>query len=139
MGVADNGGTFSADRPRSRRSFLFIAGALAAGLIGIAADRVFARADGSAEKTVEVTDGDGNVHRFPLAVDGRHSITSSLGTNTIAIENGFVRMESADCPNHDCIDQAPLCDASGAIICIPHRLIVRVISTEEGRSDSAFA
>lgn len=78
------------------------------------------------ELVVRVHDGDGAVHEFSLQEPGTHEIRTSLGTNTIAIEDGHVRMADADCPNQSCLDQEPLDAPGGQIICLPHKLWVEV-------------
>ena len=75
-----------------------------------------------------VHDGDATVHEFSLAEDGDYVITTSLGTNTIRIENGTVRMAEADCPNQSCLQQEPLSHPGPQIICLPHKLWVEVVS-----------
>lgn len=80
-----------------------------------------------------VHDGDGAVHELPLATDATLEVTTSLGSNTVVVEDGAVRVAQADCPSHACLRQRPLTEPGGQIICLPHRLWIEVISPgEEG-------
>lgn len=76
---------------------------------------------------VRVHDGDGNTHVYSLGQDGEHVITSSLGTNTISIQDGSVRMAQADCPNQSCLQQEPVSRPGPQIICLPHKLWIEVV------------
>lgn len=84
-------------------------------------------AHATGELVVRVHDGEGTVHEFALQETGTHEIHTSLGSNTIRIEDGSVRMTDADCPNRSCLDQRPLDTPGGQIICLPHKLWVEVV------------
>lgn len=86
--------------------------------------------------TVRVHDGDGNTYVYSLGQDGDHVIASSLGTNTISIKGGSVRMSDADCPNQSCMQQQPISQPGPQIICLPHRLWVEVTSTDDDNTSS---
>ncbi len=60
-------------------------------------------------------------------------LNTSGGSNTLLIENGAVRMVSADCPGGDCLRMPALTDERGSIACLPHRLIVRLRGEREGK------
>ena len=47
------------------------------------------------------------------------------GFNTLLIENGAVRVLSADCPGHDCVNMGILRSASAPLVCLPHKLVIR--------------
>jgi len=52
-------------------------------------------------------------------------------TNTVRIENGEVFMESADCPDRICVQQKPVNSSGRDIVCLPNKVVVRVISEEK--------
>ncbi|MEG0374620.1 MAG: NusG domain II-containing protein [Raoultibacter sp.] len=110
-----------------RRSILAIAMLLLAALLSLGAIRI---AQGSAadNRTVQVLDGDGVQHSFPLAENGTHTIETERGSNTIEIKDGSVTMLFADCPNGDCIEQADIHESSEMILCLPHQLMVSISS-----------
>lgn len=84
-------------------------------------------ADENGTLVVRVHDGDANVHEFSLATDDDYVITTSLGTNTIRIQDGSVRIAKADCPNQSCLQQEPVSRPGPQIICLPHKLWVEVV------------
>lgn len=47
-------------------------------------------------------------------------------TNTLVIEDGYVFMKSATCPDKLCIKQGKVCDTSKNIVCLPNKVSVRV-------------
>lgn len=47
-------------------------------------------------------------------------------TNCIIIENGSVRMEEAECPDHLCIKQGAISKDGQMIVCLPNRVTVRI-------------
>lgn len=52
------------------------------------------------------------------------------GSNRLVIENGGARITSADCPDKICVHHKEIRTAGEQIVCLPHRLIVRI--EEEG-------
>ena len=55
--------------------------------------------------------------------------------NTLKIENHKIRMISATCPDHLCIKQGTINKKGQSIICLPHKLIVEVVSGDEKQQD----
>ena len=51
--------------------------------------------------------------------------------NVLVIENGTVHMESASCPDKLCVKQGTKSKVGETIVCLPHKLVVTVISAEE--------
>ena len=47
-------------------------------------------------------------------------------TNTVVIENGYVYMKAADCPDKTCVHTGKIKDNSRAIICLPNKVRVEV-------------
>lgn len=56
------------------------------------------------------------------------------GTNRIRIENGYVYMEYADCPDKLCVKQGKISDSSRDIVCLPNRVTVKI--TRKGSTDA---
>ena len=48
------------------------------------------------------------------------------GTNIIKVDNGYVYMESADCPDKICVHTGKIKDSSKDIVCLPNKVIVKV-------------
>lgn len=51
--------------------------------------------------------------------------------NIAVIENGYVYMKSADCPDKLCIRRGKVCDSSKKIICLPNKVVIEVIKKSE--------
>ena len=60
---------------------------------------------------------------------------SDGGSNTLLLENGRVRVLSADCPGHDCVRMGVLRSPSAPLVCLPHRLVVRFAPRSSGTLD----
>ena len=48
------------------------------------------------------------------------------GSNVITVRPGAVRVSEADCPDHICVEQGWLTDQAAPIVCMPHRLMIRL-------------
>lgn len=121
-------------RRQSHRSLLFVAGLL---VIAIAAwgCMQIAFAANADDRIAVITDSEGATQRIPLSENGSYPVETALGTNVVAVENGEVHMDSADCPGHDCINQGAIGSAGEIIVCLPHKLIVSIEGgTDEGAS-----
>ena len=78
-----------------------------------------------------VHDADGRTHELPLDEETQLTVTTGLGSNTIAVEDGAVRMADADCPNRTCLQVRPLSTPGPQIICLPHKLWIEVVPQGE--------
>ena len=81
-----------------------------------------------AEASVVVVTVDGEeVLRKPLAMENRYEIAQDDGSlNVIRVEDGAVFMEEANCRDGLCIRQGRMKNAAKTIVCLPHRLVVRL-------------
>lgn len=52
------------------------------------------------------------------------------GVNVIAIRNGSVEVERANCGNQVCVGHAPVSIVGEQIVCLPHGLVVEVVAEE---------
>lgn len=57
-------------------------------------------------------------------------------TNVIVIDNGYVYMKEADCPDKVCINQGRICENTQSICCAPNKLIITIDSNEKGEFDA---
>jgi hypothetical protein len=115
----------------TRRNLLLGGGLFCAAALAWGGVELYART-GTAG-TVVITDGEGTKHRFPLSEDATHTITTSLGTNVIRIEDGAVCVESSDCPNRTCVEQGHIHRTGQTIVCLPHKLVVAI--TDDGTGE----
>ena len=54
------------------------------------------------------------------------TVDSRFGTNTISVENGRICISEADCPDGSCIHQGWLSGGATPIVCLPHRLMIKL-------------
>lgn len=47
------------------------------------------------------------------------------GENVICIENGTIRIQSADCPDGTCVQMGILHSEAEPLVCLPHKLLIR--------------
>lgn len=84
---------------------------------------VLTRPEGSHVQIVQ----DGVVlYRFDLSVaeDQTIDIAYDGRINTVQIENGRIRMLSADCPDHTCVRMGWLESGALPIVCLPNHLLI---------------
>ena len=73
------------------------------------------------------------IARMPLNQKGSYLVQSKAGHNLVCTAEGGVWIEEADCPDQYCVRQGAISTADGRIVCLPHRLVVRV----EGAASAA--
>lgn len=56
--------------------------------------------------------------------------------NQIRIENGEVKMVSANCPDQLCVKSHPIHKNGEMIVCLPHRLYVKLNNSQNEEVDS---
>ena len=61
-----------------------------------------------------------------LDKDDSHTINLDTG-NVICVENGYVYMKSAKCPDGLCVKQGKIDKIGESIICLPHKVVVRLV------------
>lgn len=61
---------------------------------------------------------------IPIQVDGEV-------TNTLIIRDGEADMTEADCPDKLCVNQKSISSAGETIVCLPNKIVVEVISSDE--------
>lgn len=69
------------------------------------------------------------VERVDLTVDRVITVESRYGTNVVTVKDGQIAVTEADCPNHDCMEMG-FRSGGAAIICLPHRLEIRFVGTQ---------
>ena len=66
--------------------------------------------------------------KLPLDNSGneRIQIDTDLGSNTIEITNGKVRILDADCPDKICIQDGSISKPGDILVCLPHKVVVSI-------------
>lgn len=81
---------------------------------------------------------DGAVYgEYSLFEDRTIEVDGALGYNRIVIESGSAYMEAADCPDKYCMTYQPIARTNESIICLPHRLVVKVEGAKNTDEDDS--
>ena len=65
--------------------------------------------------------------RYALSEDRTVRIEGQDGYNLLVIENGEAWLSEADCPNLLCVKTGKIRYAGQSIVCLPHKLAVRIV------------
>lgn len=79
-------------------------------------DRVLVKVDGDVVYNLSLSDD------TTVTVEGYQG-----GYNEIIIEYGYVKVNSADCPDELCVHSGTIDKAGETIVCLPHRVVVEVV------------
>ena len=91
---------------------------------------------GSAATHLEIRQNGSILMSLPLNTDTSQTITGENGeTNTFQIKDGAVSMLRASCKDHTCISTGSITHTGESIVCLPHRLVLQIISSD--RSEDA--
>lgn len=77
------------------------------------------------------------IHEIDLSqVSEPFSLTleDSTGSNTVSVEYGRISISEADCPDQVCVRHGWISTTGDPIVCLPHKLSIRIISMEDGTS-----
>ena len=84
--------------------------------------RVVIEVDGEVCYEAPLKDGTGI---FPIS-------TPNGGENRVHIQEDLVFMDSANCPDQTCVKQGVIRDSTVPIVCLPHKVIVRIEGGDSG-------
>ncbi len=65
--------------------------------------------------------------RYALTKDRTVKIEGAAGYNILVIEGGEVWLSEADCPNLLCVKTGKIRYAGQSIVCLPHKVAVRIV------------
>ncbi len=68
---------------------------------------------------------------FSFDVDG------PIGSNTVQVEHGRIRVSHADCPDQVCVRQGWVSDSAAPIVCLPNGLVIRIEGGAQDGIDGA--
>lgn len=66
---------------------------------------------------------------IPIKIDG-------VTTNLLVIEEGQADMTEADCPDKLCVHQKAISKSHETIVCLPNKVVVEIIGSEESGLDT---
>ena len=104
-----------------KKNDLILAAAVILAACAIFAFQYFSRSGG--EQYVEIT------------VDDEDRTVRINETNCLVISGGSAVMEWADCPDQICVNHRPVSSGGESIICLPNKVVVSVVSSEESSLD----
>lgn len=70
---------------------------------------------------------------LPLDTDSTIKIND---TNVLSVKNGEAFMLSATCPDHTCMKQSPISSSKRDIVCLPNKVVVKVIKKDNNSIDA---
>jgi len=74
------------------------------------------------------------IETLPLHQDATiHISAKNGGENVVTIKDGSVQVTEATCPDQVCVRHGPTCETADPIVCLPNRLVVKVVN-EDARS-----
>ncbi len=73
---------------------------------------------------------------YSLREDREIKIETDRGFNLLVIEDGQAYVAEADCVNQVCVHTQPVSSAGGQIICLPHKVVIRLETTEKSETDA---
>ncbi len=72
---------------------------------------------------------------YPLSVDTEIRVSADGGYNVIVIKDGRVDVTEADCPDGTCVRSRTVGGVGETIVCLPHKLTVRIAGKEAADVD----
>ena len=105
-------------------------------LLAAAAAGIFmlaVRGDGA--EAVVIRDGQ-EILRLPLSEDAEEVITEGEDSNTVVIKGGTARVTEANCPDKVCVHTGEIRYEGQTIVCLPHKLVVKIEGGEKQETDA---
>ena len=92
------------------------------------------------EKYVEIYSDNQLYKKVLLNKDDKAQIIeveNKYGNNTLKVVFGGVEMISADCRDKTCVNTGFIDKVGQSIICLPHKVVVKITADDEGNVDKA--
>lgn len=81
----------------------------------------------SGEMTSAVIEQDGReIMRLSLKEEQTVRIPCESGFNVVVVADQHVLVSEADCPDQICVKQGEISGSGQSIVCLPHRLVIRL-------------
>jgi len=93
---------------------------------------ILLRSPASEDAQIEVSIAGEVTNTYSLNKDAKYEIKSEYGYNTILVENGQVSVTDTDCPGKDCMNFGAISKEGQVILCLPHKLSVRIVGVKGG-------
>ena len=119
-----------------RKDWILIAAVLTAALLLAAVFYIKTHLLPNKDPAVVTVTIDGELYgAFALSEDREEDIDTQYGHNHLSIRDGSAQVTEADCPDGLCMHQGRISRNGEMNVCLPHRLIVEVISEDAGGND----
>lgn len=77
------------------------------------------------------------IKMISLSADTEFTVKDENGAfNTIEIKDGKIAVTDASCPDKICIHQGAVSSSAKPIVCLPNRLVIRVVSSVKKEIDA---
>ncbi len=73
---------------------------------------------------------------YSLGENAEVRVETDYGYNVLTIKDGQAYVSEADCENQVCAHTQPIGRAGGQIVCLPHRVVIRLKTTEKSEIDA---
>lgn len=92
---------------------------------------------GEQEGNIQILQDGKLLYEYPAQTEQTVSVSfEDGGYNLVLIGDGSVRVTDADCPDKLCVKQRSISKNGESIICLPHKLVVQIVSKEESDLDA---
>ena len=117
-----------------RRDFFLIAAVILAAAVAVFFFQMRNKTSGTLYAVVEQDSKE--LMRLSLTEPGEYRISYGDNYNVIEITEGGVRMKEADCPDQICVSRGLIQKSGQSIVCLPHRLVIRLEQAGEQELDA---
>lgn len=86
------------------------------------------------DKYISIQINGNEVKKFPYNskdLNWSYQIKTPQGINTIIMTKKGIAMKEADCPDQTCVHMSPISEVGEMIICLPHKLVIEIKSTDQ--------
>lgn len=111
-----------------KKEVMIIGGIILISLLGMGAFYLFNMTN--ANLYVRVSINGEKVSEHPLNKTYTETIETDNGYNVLSIDNGKATITEADCPDQICVKTYPISNAGETIVCLPHKLVVEIVTGE---------
>ncbi len=100
----------------------------------------FRRANRDPGNRIRITVAGETVGEYDLSKEQEIPIeTGGDVTNILLIRDGEADMIWADCPDQTCVNTSPISESRETIVCLPHQVVVEVISSDDAAEFDVIA
>lgn len=107
---------------------------LAVVLLAAAGFLIFLFTGSAGDRVAVLIDGE-ETASYPLSEELETVIRTGENTNTLVISEGKASVREATCPDGICADHRPISKEGETIVCLPHKVVIKVISAPENDVD----